>query len=157
VSALLFVLALVGGAVYLFKFLSGRRAPGGPKAKGIQVLATRPLGPRQALLLVDVGGVPLLLAQGEGMVNLIAEIRDPDAVRRLNDLYGFRETPFEAELRGRLDLEGDEPDRPRAGWAPRAPHPEEGPVPGPVPEEPGLSPEERLAALRRRPKSGGEP
>ncbi|MBI5017374.1 MAG: flagellar biosynthetic protein FliO [Deltaproteobacteria bacterium] len=153
VSALLLVLALVAGAVYLIRLLSGRRALGGAKTKGIQVLATRPLGPRQALLLVEVGGVPLLLAQGEGMVNLIAEIRDPEAVRRLNDLYGFRETPFEAELRGRLDLEAAEEDTEVRARPPRSPRAEA----GPVPEEPGPSVEDRLAALRRRPKLGGEP
>jgi hypothetical protein len=81
--------------------------------------------------------MPLLLAQSEGMVNLLAEIRDPEAVKRLNDLYGFRETPFEAELRERLDLESREEGAPPAA-------------------ERALSPEERLAALRRRPKPGEE-
>lgn len=137
VGALLLVLALIAGVVYLLRLLGARKYPAGLKAKGIQVLATRPLGPRQALLLVDVGGMPLLLAQSEGMVNLLAEIRDPEAVRRLNDLYGFRETPFEAELRQRLDLESQE----------------EKPAPG---GERVLSPEERLAALRRRPRPGEE-
>lgn len=137
VGALLLVLALIAGVVYLLRLLGARKYPAGLKAKGIQVLATRPLGPRQALLLVDVGGMPLLLAQSEGMVNLLAEIRDPEAVRRLNDLYGFRETPFEAELRQRLDLESQEEKPEPAG-------------------ERVLSPEERLAALRRRPRPGEE-
>jgi flagellar protein FliO/FliZ len=157
VSALLLVLALVAGAVYLIKLLSGRRYFGTQKSKGIQVLATRPMGPRQALVLVEVGGRPLLLAQGEAGINLIAEIDDEDAIRRLNDLYGFQETPFEAELHRRLDLESkegageDDPTRP-------SPSPDvlaegddtERAVSGP-------SPEERLAALRRRRKPGEEP
>jgi flagellar protein FliO/FliZ len=131
------VLALIAGVVYVLKLLSARKYPAGLKAKGIQVLATRPLGPRQALLLVEVGGMPLLLAQGEGMVNLLAEIRDPEAVKRLNDLYGFRETPFEAELRERMDVESQDEKTAPAGERP-------------------VSPEERLAALRRRPKPGEE-
>lgn len=159
VSALLLVLALVAGAVYLLKLFTRRRPLGGAKAKGIQILASRPLGPRQALLLVDVGGLPMLLAQSEGMVNLIAEIRDPDAVRRLNELYGFRDTPFEAELRSRMDLESAEPAVPRKAPPRGEPaDPTEGrrTVPsGPVPEETPPSAEERLAALRRR-TPGGE-
>lgn len=144
-GSLLLVLALVAGAVYGFKVFAARRLVVGGKSKGIQVLATRPLGPRQGLLLVEVGGLPLLLAQSEGMVNLIAEIRDAEAVERLNDLYGFKETPFESELRSRLDLEsGDEPTR-RAGSP--AVEAEGGP-------SAGLSSEDRLSALRRRRRLG---
>lgn len=146
IGSLLVVLALVAGAVYLLKTLAGRRLMGGgAKGKGIQVLATRPLGPRQGLLLVEVGGLPLLLAQSEGMVNLITEIRDPEAVGRLNDLYGFRETPFEAELRTRLDLESGDDPRGRSA----APV-----VPSGHDLSAGPSPEDRLSALRRRRRPG---
>ncbi|MBI5443088.1 MAG: flagellar biosynthetic protein FliO [Deltaproteobacteria bacterium] len=148
-SALLLVLALVAGAVWLFRIFSGRRSFGTAKGRGIQVLASRALGPRQALVLVEVGGLPLLLAQGEGGVHLIAEIRDPEAVRRLNDLYGVRETPFEAELHRQLDLESGEEGAEGPQEESTAPLAHRG---GPEP-----TPEERLAALRRRRRAGEEP
>lgn len=158
VSALLLVLALVAGAVYLIKILSNRRYFGSQKGRGIQVLATRPLGPRQALVLVEVGGIPLLLAQGEAGVSLIAEIRDPEALRRLNDLYGLRETPFEAELNRRLDLESGEGGSGPEGAAYSGPSPDHvPPPPQPGPAGRTLSPEERLAALRRRRSTGEGP
>jgi flagellar biosynthetic protein FliO len=151
VSSLLLVLALVAGAVWVFRTFSGRRSFGPQKGRGIQILATRALGPRQGLVLVEVGGLPLLLAQGEGGVHLITEIQDPEALRRLNDLYGFRQTPFEAELHRQLDLEtpdGSE-DAPMGDLGARGP--------SPVPEpDGGPSAEERLAALRRRRKAGEE-
>ncbi len=135
-SGLLLVLALIAGLVYLLRRFSLQRFPGGRRYNAIQVLASRPVGPRQGLLLVEVGGLLWLLAQGPEGVRLIAEISDADALRRLGERYGFREEPFEAELRSRLEERGDSGDRG-------------------APAEP--TSEERLAALRRRPPTAGEP
>jgi len=134
-SGLLLVLALLAGVVWLIRRFTGHRFPGGRRGNAIRVLATRALGPRQGLLLAETGGLVWLLAQGPEGVRLIAEIRDEAALRRLNEQYGFRDTPFEAQLRRELDLEADE----------SGPHPEPDREP---------SPEERLAALRRRPGQG---
>ncbi len=133
-SGLLVVLALIAGGVWVFRRLLGRRFPVDSRARGIRVLASRPVGPRQALLLVEVGGLVWLLSQGGDGVSLVAEIRDPDALRRLDERYEFLESAFEAEFKKRLDLESAGAD---AG-------------------EGGPSTEERLAALRRRPRSDGE-
>jgi flagellar protein FliO/FliZ len=159
-SALLLVLALIAAAVYLFKLFSGRRYFGPQKGRGIEILATRALGPRQGLVLVEVGGLPLLLSHGEGGVHLVSEIRDPEVLQRLNDLYGFRQTPFEAELHRQLDLESQEERSgtgraggPRASVTPPSREPSGNPFEA-APAEP--SPEERLAALRRRRKPGEE-
>ncbi len=130
-SGLLVVLALIAGGVWVFRRFLGRRFPVDSRTRGIRVLASRPVGPRQALLLVEVGGLVWLLSQGSDGVSLVAEIRDPDALRRLDERYEFLESAFEAELKKRLDLESG------AGDA-------------------GPSTEERLAALRRRPRSDGE-
>ncbi len=135
-SGLLLILALIAGLVYLLRRFSLQRFPGGRRYNAIQVLASRPVGPRQGLLLVEVGGLLWLLAQGPEGVRLIAEISDADALRRLGERYGFREEPFEAELRRRLEERGDSGD---LG----------------APAEP--TSEERLAALRRRPPTAGEP
>ncbi len=135
-SGLLIVLALIAGLVYLLRRFSLQRFPGGRRHNAIQVLASRPVGPRQGLLLVEVGGLLWLLAQGPEGVRLIAEISDPDALRRLGERYGFREEPFEAELRRRMEERADSGDRDASS-------------------EP--SSEERLATLRRRPPTAGEP
>ncbi|GAB6062410.1 flagellar biosynthetic protein FliO [Deferrisoma palaeochoriense] len=136
-SGFFLVLALIGGGVWVARMVLGRRSGLGRGTGPIRVLATRPLGPRQGLLLVETGGLVWLLAQGPEGIRPIAEIRDPDAIKRLNERYGFLESPFEAELRRRVDLESGEP--------------EPGPADEPAPEP---SPEERLAALRRRPRPG---
>jgi len=132
-SGLLLVLALLAGAVWLGRRFLGHRFPGGRRGNTIRVLATRALGPRQGLLLAEAGGLVWLLAQGPDGVRLVAEIRDEAALQRLNEQFGFRDTPFEAQLRQQMDLEENA----------------EGPRPDREP-----SPEERLAALRRRPKAG---
>jgi len=132
-AGLLLVLALLAGVVWLVRRFAGHRFPRGRRGNAIRVLATRALGPRQGLLLAEAGGLVWLLAQGPDGVRLIAEIQDEAALRRLNEQYGFQDTPFESQLRKQLDLEED--------------------AAGPTPDrEP--SPEERLAALRRRPKTG---
>ncbi len=137
-SGLFLVLALIGGAVWVARMVLARRPGLGRASGGIRILATRPLGPRQGLLLVEAGGLVWLLAQGPEGVRPIAEIRDADALKRLNERYGFLESPFEAELRKQVDLES-----------------EGSPVPAePAPEAGGPTPEERLAALRRRPRPG---
>jgi len=145
-AGLLLVLALLAGLVWLVRRLSGGRLLlGGRRASPIHVLATRPVGPRQGLLLVEVGGAVWLLSQGPEGLRLVAEVRDEAALARLNQQYGFRETPFEATLRSRLDLE--------SGGGPASAEPPGGSGPEPRPGQP--SAEERLAALRRRPPTGG--
>ncbi len=147
VSGLLLVLALLAGAVYLARRFLGRGFSLDRKGSAIRILASRAVGPRQGLLLVEAGGLVWLLAQAADGVTLLAEIRDEAALERLNERYGFRDTPFEAELRRTMDLEGEGSLR--------------GPTPDRVPDSSGSSPEptaeERLAALRRRAKPGGPP
>ncbi|MEW6489307.1 MAG: flagellar biosynthetic protein FliO [Thermodesulfobacteriota bacterium] len=146
-SGLLLVLALLAGLVWALRKLSGGGLlAGGRRAGPIRVLAARAVGPRQGLVLVEVGGLVWLLSQGPEGLRLVAEIRDEAALERLNGQYGFRETPFETALRNRLDIEGAEPGQ----GATAAPAGNRSPGEGAA-----TSPEERLAALRRRPPAGG--
>jgi flagellar biosynthetic protein FliO len=140
VAALFLVLALIGGAVWLIRRFMGPRFLTSRRAEGIRVLATRPLGSRHGLLLVEAGGLVWLLSQSPDGARLVAEISDPEALRRLDDRYDFLEAPFESELRRQLDESpGEAPANP-TGAGEEAPEP---------------SSEERLAALRRRPRPGG--
>lgn len=104
-SGLLAVLGLIGGAVWLSRKFLGGRFQSDRRGRGIQILASRAIGSRQGLLLAEAGGMVWLLAQSPDSVSLVAEIKDPDALRRLNESYEFLDSPFEAELRRRLDLE----------------------------------------------------
>lgn len=136
-SGLLLVLALLAGLVWVVRRLSGGRLlAGGRRAGPIRVLASRAVGPRQGLVLVEVGGLVWLLSQGPEGLRLVAEIRDEGALARLDQQYGFLESPFEAVLRTGLDLESGA----AAADGSRGPEP---------------TPAERLAALRRRPPPGG--
>lgn len=146
-SGLLLVLALLAGLVWALRKLSGGGLlAGGRRAGPIRVLSARAVGPRQGLVLVEVGGLVWLLSQGPEGLRLVAEIRDEAALERLNGQYGFRETPFETALRNRLDIEGAEPGQGGTSSPAGNRSPGEGAAP---------SPEERLAALRRRPPAGG--
>lgn len=145
ISGLLLVLAFLAGTVYLARRYLGRGFSLDRKGSAIRVLASRAVGPRQGLLLAEAGGLVWLLAQSPDGVSLLAEITDEGALARLNDRYGFRDTPFEAELRRTMDLEADE--------TPRGPAPDR--VSEPLASLGEPTAEERLAALRRRAKPGG--
>ncbi len=139
-SGLLLVLALIAGAVLLGRKLLGSRFPAARRPGGIRVLASRPVAPRQSLLLVEVEGLVWLVGQGPEGVQLIAPIEDERALERLDDRYEFRETPFQSELRRTFDREDDGPPSSSA--------------PAETPAEPTR--EQRLAALRRRGKPGDD-
>ncbi len=133
-AGLLLIFALLAAGVYLWRRFFLGRFPVPRRGGALRILETRPLGPRQGLVLVEAGGIVWLLAQGPDGVTPLAEIRDPAALARLNERFAFLESPFETELRRQLDLETG---------------PETAAEP---PGEP--SAEERLAALRRRPERG---
>ena len=139
-SGLLIVLALIAGAVLLGRKLLGSRFPTARRPGGIRVLASRPVAPRQSLLLVEVEGLVWLVGQGPEGVQLIAPIEDERTLERLDDRYEFRETPFQSELRRTFDREDDGPPSSSA--------------PPETPAEPTR--EQRLAALRRRGKPGDD-
>jgi flagellar biosynthetic protein FliO len=132
---LLVVLGIIGGIVWFMKRFLGGKLPGVQGNAAIRVLTTRPLGSRQALLLVDVGGDAYLLAQSEGGIDFLAKIDSPEAVDRLDYLFEYRTKPFEAELRRQVDLESEGAGEGDAADA-----------------EAATSAEERLNMLRQRPK-----
>ena len=137
ISGLLIVLALIAGAVLLVRKLMGSRFPASRRPGGIRILGSRPVAPRQSLLLVEVEGLVWLVGQGPEGMRRIDRIDDPRALERLDDRYEFLETPFQSELRRTLDLEGERGE----------------PVaPSEVGSAEELTREQRLAALRRRGK-----
>ncbi|SEK79004.1 flagellar protein FliO/FliZ [Atopomonas hussainii] len=72
--ALLAVIALV----FVMAWLMRRVQQVGPAGKGaLKVLAALPLGPRERLLLVQVGQQQLLLGVAPGRITTLLELREP--------------------------------------------------------------------------------
>jgi flagellar protein FliO/FliZ len=75
VLGLLFLLLLVIGAWWLVRRMGGLQFHGG--AGAMQVLAALPVGPRERVVLVSVGGQQLLLGVAPGRVSLLMKLEEP--------------------------------------------------------------------------------
>lgn len=151
-SGLLLVLAIIGGLVWVARRYFGGKIPGMKGAAAIRLLTTRPMGARQALLLVEVGGEVYLLAQSEGSIDLLSKIETPSAIDRLDYLFNFKASAFESELRRQVDVESRGPEDEAGSDSDDSS--DQGP---PQNGREGLSVEERLAKLRRRFGPSGNP
>jgi flagellar protein FliO/FliZ len=81
---MVFVLALVAGAVYLVVFLLKRvTRPAEQLSPHLKVLSSSHLGSNRYVHVVSVGPKAWLLGASDGGVSLIAEITDPDVVNAM--------------------------------------------------------------------------
>ncbi len=99
VGGTLFALALVIGLIFGLAWLA-RRMPGMAGARGnsgLRVVRTLPLGTRERLVVVDVGGTQLLLGTGAGGTRLLHTLETP-----LHDDAPAPPTPFAQLLAQRL-------------------------------------------------------
>jgi flagellar protein FliO/FliZ len=81
---MVFVLALVAGAIYLVVFLLKRvTRPAEQLNPHLKVLAGSHLGSNRYVYVVSVGSKAWLLGASDGGVSLIAEISDPDVVNAM--------------------------------------------------------------------------
>lgn len=79
-TQLLLGLLLVIGLIFLLAWLARRvqqQLPGGKSGDTIQLLATRPLGPRERLLLVQVGKEQVLLGLTPGNIKALHVLQEP--------------------------------------------------------------------------------
>lgn len=109
ISGLLVVLGIIGAAVWALRKFMGKSFPGLQGGTAIRLLASRPLGPRQAILLIEVGGEVYLIGQTEGGINLLTKIEAEAAIDRLDFLFTFKPTKFESELRRELNVDEASP------------------------------------------------
>lgn len=83
-------LALVVGLILVTWYFSGklmRRLPVGQQliSKHIRIIETRYLGPKKALLLVEVGGEYMLLSSGDNGLRLIKQIDMLEEIEIIED------------------------------------------------------------------------
>lgn len=86
ISGLIFLLALVLGAGWLVK-----RSGGMPALRGagpIKIVAAQSLGPRERVVLVEVGGQQWLLGVGGGAVNMLHHFEQPIVAAGNDDFAG---------------------------------------------------------------------
>lgn len=73
-------LLLVVGLIFLMGYLMRRVGPLAPQGgQHIRLISSLPLGPRDRLLLVDVGGKQLLLGASPGRINTLHVFEQPVA------------------------------------------------------------------------------
>jgi flagellar protein FliO/FliZ len=85
-SGLLFLLVLVLGAAWLIK-----RAGGMPALRGnasMKIVAAMSLGPRERVVLIEVGGQQWLLGVSAGSVNALHHFEQPLVVGGSDDFAG---------------------------------------------------------------------
>jgi len=96
-------LILVVGLIFLIGYVMRRAGPLAPRGRQrIKLISTLPLGPRDRLLLVDVGGKQLLLGASPGRINTLHAFDEP--IAEVTDNTGL-ETDFARTLRGLLKRE----------------------------------------------------
>lgn len=80
------VLAMMVGTVYLLRKLMGRTALGADDADVIKILATKSLGPRSSIMIIETLGKVSVIGISGGQMNLLTEIDDADALARIREL-----------------------------------------------------------------------
>jgi len=93
ILALGLVAALIAGAVYGLRLLSGRRGSALGQAP-ISVISRAFMGQKSSIAIVDVAGEVLVLGVSPNAINLLLRIEDPEAIQILKD------SPARGGLRG---------------------------------------------------------
>ncbi len=81
--ALAIVLGIMLGAVYLLKRITQHTAPRAGLEGPIDILATRYLGPKSSIMMLDVTGRILIVGVTANGINLLTEIDDQKTVERI--------------------------------------------------------------------------
>ncbi|WP_373188191.1 flagellar biosynthetic protein FliO [Halopseudomonas sp.] len=96
-------LILVVGLIFLIGYVMRRTGPLAPRGgQQIKLISSLPLGPRDRLILVDVGGKQLLLGASPGRINTLHAFDEPIAEVAAS---GGLDTDFARTLRGLLKRE----------------------------------------------------
>ncbi|MCX7635899.1 MAG: flagellar biosynthetic protein FliO [Syntrophales bacterium] len=85
IFALALVIGIMLGAVYLLKRLTGQGTGASSSGGYIHILATRYMGPKTSVMILACLGRILVVGVTPGAVNLLAEITDPDLLRKIRE------------------------------------------------------------------------
>jgi flagellar protein FliO/FliZ len=97
IVTLVFVLALLGVALYAFRYFMGRRsAPGLKKGLGspIKVLTTSFIGQKKNLVIVDVAGELLVLGITSESITCLTKLERPEVVDELKRFGDTQRRPL---------------------------------------------------------------
>jgi len=83
ISALAVILGLLIGAMYYFRRFMKRTGAGPDDGELIRVVATRYLGPKSSILVMDIVGQVVAVGVSDNRMTLLATITEPGAIERL--------------------------------------------------------------------------
>lgn len=87
ISALAVILGLLFAAAYFLKRFFPRSAPGlAADASAIKIIASRYLGPKSSIMIVDIVGKALVIGVSAENVSLITELSSPEALEKLKTI-----------------------------------------------------------------------
>lgn len=92
IFALMVVLGLLIGVMYLMKNFMQRAVPSADHASLINVLSSRYLGPKNSIVLVEVLEQIIVVGISDRRMTALAQIDDPEAVARVKSQKNNRPT-----------------------------------------------------------------
>lgn len=91
--ALAIVLGMMVGAMYFIKKILHSAAPEMDRGTLIRILASRYLGPKNSILVVDVAGQIIVIGLSNQQMNVLTRIEDRDALEALRKMPAGEEIP----------------------------------------------------------------
>ena len=86
ISALAVILGLLIGAMYFFKRFMRTAGPGMDQGEAIRILATRYLGPKSTVMVMDIVGQVVVVSVSGNQMTYLTAITDPAALERLRSM-----------------------------------------------------------------------
>jgi len=86
ISALAVILGLLIGALYFFKRFMRTAGGGTDQGEAIRVVATRYLGPKSSVMIMDIVGQYVAVGVSGNQMTLLTAITDPASLDRLKNI-----------------------------------------------------------------------
>ncbi len=83
ISALAVILGLLLGAMYYFRRFMKRTGAGPDDGELIKIVATRYLGPKSSVMVMDIVGQVVAVGISDNRMTMLTTITDPGAIERL--------------------------------------------------------------------------
>jgi flagellar protein FliO/FliZ len=100
ISALAIILGLLIGSTYFFKRFMKDAVMSTDQGEMISVIATRYLGPKSSIMLVDIVGQVVAIGISNNQITMLTDISDPASLERLkqNRKSGGTGSPLTEQL-----------------------------------------------------------